>query len=81
VHVRAKSAVARWYHIGRGIAAIVLLVIAVVFIAANWNDVSLDYLADETDLPLAAVMLLFLAIGMGLGYLFHWFSGRARRRS
>ena len=80
VSVRARETAGTGYRAVRWIVLLVLVVIAVVFIIRNFEDVRIDWVFRTSDVPLSIVMILFLAIGLVIGWLFHWFSMRAQRR-
>lgn len=80
VSVRAKETANAGYRVVRWIVLIVLVVIATVFIIRNFARVKIDWVFGTTNVPLSLIMIIFLAIGLVIGWLIHWFSIRAQRR-
>jgi uncharacterized integral membrane protein len=80
VSVRAKETVNTGYRVIRWIVLIVLVVIATVFIISNFEKVKVDWVFRTSEVPLSLIMIVFLAIGLVIGWLIHWFSIRAQRR-
>ncbi len=80
VSVRAKETANAGYRIIRWIVLIVLVVIATIFIISNFERVEIDWVFRTSSVPLSLIMIVFLAIGLVIGWLIHWFSIRAQRR-
>lgn len=80
VSVRAKETANAGYRVVRWIVLLVLIVIAVVFIISNFERVQVDWVFRTSAVPLSLIMVIFLAIGLVIGWLIHWFSMRAQRR-
>jgi uncharacterized integral membrane protein len=80
VSVRAKETVNAGYRVIRWIVLIVLVVIATIFIISNFERVQVDWVFRTSEVPLSLIMIAFLAIGLVIGWLIHWFSMRAQRR-
>lgn len=80
VSVRAKETANAGYRVVRWIVLIVLVVIATLFIIRNLERVPVNWVFRTTETPLALVMIVFLLLGIGIGWLIHWFSVRAQRR-
>jgi uncharacterized integral membrane protein len=80
VSVRATETANAGYRVIRWIVLIVLVVIATVFIISNFERVQIDWVFRTSEVPLSLVMIVFLAIGLVIGWLIHWFSMRAQRR-
>ena len=80
VSVRAKETANAGYRVVRWIVLIVLVVIATIFIIRNFNRVQVDWVFRTSEVPLSLIMIIFLAIGLAIGWLIHWFSMRAQRR-
>jgi uncharacterized integral membrane protein len=57
-----------------------LVVVATVFIIRNFERVEIDWVFRTSSVPLSLIMIAFLAIGLVIGWLIHWFSIRAQRR-
>lgn len=76
---RAKDTASAGYRIVRWIVLISLVAIATIFIIRNFERVEVDWVFGTTRMPMAAVMLSFLLIGLVIGWLVHWFSRRRRR--
>jgi uncharacterized integral membrane protein len=81
VSARAKETANAGYRIIRWIVLLVLLVVATIFIIQNFEKVQIDWVFRTSEVPLALVMIGFLLIGLVIGWLIHWFSMRAQRRS
>jgi uncharacterized integral membrane protein len=58
---------------------IILLVIVAIFVLANFESVSLDYVVGNQDGPLAVWLLVSLALGYVLGWMRPHFRSRTRR--
>ena len=80
VSVRAKETANAGYRVIRWIVLIVLVVIATIFIIRNFNRVQVNWVFRTSEVPLSLIMIVFLAIGLVIGWLIHWFSMRAQRR-
>lgn len=80
VSVRAKETANAGYRVIRWIVLIVLVVVATIFIIRNFERVEIDWVFRTSEVPLSLVMIIFLAIGLIIGWLIHWFSMRAQRR-
>lgn len=80
VSVRAKETANTGYRVIRWIVLIVLVVIATIFIVRNFDDVQIDWVFRTSEVPLSLVMIVFLLIGLAIGWLIHWFSSRPSRR-
>lgn len=80
VSVRAKETANAGYRVVRWVLLIVLVVIATLFIIRNFERVQVDWVFRTTETPLALVMIVFLLLGLAIGWLIHWFSVRAQRR-
>jgi putative membrane protein len=52
---------------GRGIAALIILVVAVVFMAQNTDSVNVTFLFFDLSMPLWLVILIVFVLGMLLG--------------
>jgi len=80
VSVRAKETANAGYRVIRWIVLIVLVVVATVFIISNFEEVQVDWVFRTSEVPLSLIMIVFLLIGVVIGWLIHWFSMRAQRR-
>lgn len=80
VSVRAKETANTGYRAIRWIVLLTLVVIATVFIIRNFEKVKVDWVFRTSEVPLSLIMISFLAIGLVIGWLTHWFSARAQRR-
>lgn len=80
VKERARQTVDTGYRVVRWIILVFLVVIATIFILRNLEKVEVNWVFRTSDVPLALVMILFLLIGIAIGWLIHWFSVRAQRR-
>ncbi|MCA9859445.1 MAG: LapA family protein [Thermomicrobiales bacterium] len=80
VAVRAKETANTGYRAIRWIVLIVLVVVATLFIARNFEHVEVDWVIRTSEMRLSLVMLGFLLTGVVIGWLIHWFSARAQRR-
>jgi uncharacterized integral membrane protein len=68
------------YRLVRMIVLILLGFVIALFVVRNWNRVDFDYVFGDVRLPLAAVMLIFTAIGIAVGMLIYWFLARRSKK-
>jgi uncharacterized integral membrane protein len=64
--------VGRWARIVRFILIVLLTFLVALFVLRNFDDVNVDFVFGDINIPLAVVMLISVAIGMVLGPLLHW---------
>lgn len=73
---RVQHTAKRGYEIGKIIVLAALAVVATLFVLRNWDDITLDYVFNDVELPLALVMIGAGLLGAAIGLLVYWLTFR-----